>query len=153
MRRTTAVALMVLASTIACGAGDEPVDGASQQGSSNDLAGRLLGSWEGQNDTRGSMSFTFSADQTATWVVQLPSGPETMNLSYAAAARDGRLCIDLSGFETGPLVGFVMYGLVEFVDEDTLRMDLEPGPPGNDDPRSIALTSQDVITLMRTAAD
>ncbi len=61
--------------------------------------------------------------------------------------------IDLSGFETGPLVRFVMYGLVELVDEGTLRVDLEPGPPGNDDPRPIALTSQDVITLTRTAGD
>ncbi|MFV1989024.1 MAG: hypothetical protein ACC682_17265, partial [Gemmatimonadota bacterium] len=115
----------------------------------DDLVQQLIGSWEGQNDTRGSMSFRFSSDGTVTWVVPVPTGPETLHISYVAVAHDGRLLLNLSGFETGPLTGMVMYGLVEFESANVIRMDLEPGPPGNDEPRPTGLTSDDVLTLDR----
>jgi hypothetical protein len=151
MRLTALTALVLSMSVTACSpSGDSPQDEPSQEVPSDDLERRLIGSWQGQNETRGAMSFSFAPDQTVTWIVQPPSGSDTLHVSYTATARDGRLLIDLSGFESGPLSGLVMYGLVEFAGQDTLDIDLEPGPPGDEGPRPAALTSPDVMTLVRS---
>ena len=128
---------------------DEELAPAAAPAPADDLAQQLIGSWEGRNETRGSMSFLFSPGGTATWVVPVPAGPETLHVSYVAVERDGLLLLDLSGFETGPLVGLVMYGLVEFEGANVIRMDLEPGPPGDPESRPTGLTSADVLTLER----
>jgi len=152
MERTRALAVLALAVlllTNACSGGERaPSETAAL--ANDDLEERLLGSWAGQNETRGSMSFTFDKDGNTTWVVNLPSGPETMNISYSTATQDGSLHVDLSGFEDGPLRGLTMYGLISFDGSDTLRIDFEPGPPGDPGRRPGALTSPDVLTLVRT---
>lgn len=145
MQLTAIAALALALSFTACSPGDE-------EAAAENLKQRLIGTWQGQNDTRGSMSFSFAADSTATWIVQLPTGPDTSRVSYTTTAHDGRLHIDLSGFERGLLVGSVMYGLLEFAGADTLKVDFEPGPPGDEQVRPSDVTSTDVMTLVRTEA-
>lgn len=148
MRRATLIALACSLSAVACSPGDQGMNQESGPPTTG-LRQRVLGSWHGENATRGSMWFRFAADQQVTWVVERPGRPETLSVDYSATERDGRLLLDLSGFESGPLVGLVMFGLAEFDGEDTLRLDFEPAPPGNDQSRPAALTSSDVLTLVR----
>jgi hypothetical protein len=149
MRIVGLTALALSTCVLACSQREEPPSRGSSEVPASDLAQRLVGSWMGQSETRGSMAFIFDADQSAMWIVHRPTAADTLHIAYVATERDGRLLIDLSGFETGPLAGLVMYGLVEFEGMDTLRIDLEPGPPGNDEPRPAALTSPDAMTLVR----
>ncbi|GMR12542.1 MAG: hypothetical protein BMS9Abin29_0732 [Gemmatimonadota bacterium] len=116
------------------------------------LADRLLGAWNGGNATRGRMSFVFAADQTVVWVIYPPSGPDTLRINYRATEVDGRLEIDLSGFDRGPLAGLDMYGLAIFDGNDSLRIDFEPGPPGGPGSRPADLSSTDVLTLVRSGS-
>jgi hypothetical protein len=150
MQPTAITALALAVSVTACSPSEEPAQSGGGEVPADNLEQRLIGNWQGQNDTRGSMSFSFAADSTATWIVQLPTGPDTSRVSYTATAHDGRLHIDLSGFERGPLVGSVMYGLIEFAGSDTIKMDFEPGPPGDEQVRPSDMTSADVMTLVRT---
>jgi len=112
----------------------------------------LIGTWRGGNPTRGSMAFTFEPDGSAIWVVDLPTGPDTMRIAYEASAAEGDLLIDLSGFDHGPLAGLTMYGRAAFDGTDSLRIDFEPGPAGESGGRPPDLTSSDVVTLIREAS-
>jgi len=97
------------------------------------------------------MSFSFQPDGKVVWIVYPPSGPDTLHADYAATAVDGRLEIDLSGFEAGPLAGLDMYGLATFDGPDSLRIDFEPGPPGDSSLRPGDFSSTDVLTLVRSS--
>jgi hypothetical protein len=148
---TLAVGLAVLQ---ACAQADEPGEATESDAAvatdTSTLAELLLGAWSGENATRGRMSFSFAADQTVAWVVYPPSGPDTSHVNYRATEVDGRLEIDLFGFDQGPLVGLEMYGLAIFDGADSFRIDFEPGPPGEPGSRPTELSSTDVLTLVRS---
>jgi len=109
----------------------------------------LIGTWRGGNPTRGSMAFTFEPDGSAIWVVDLPTGPDTMRIVYEATPAEGDMLIDLSGFDHGPLAGLTMYGRAAFDGTDSLRIDFEPGPADEPGGRPADMSSTDVVTLIR----
>jgi len=153
--RTAVLILPVgLGMAAACTPGDanreEPsADAAAQAADASTPEHLLIGTWRGGNPTRGSMAFTFEPDGSAIWVVDLPTGPDTMRIVYEATPAEGDMLIDLSGFDHGPLAGLVMYGRGAFDGTDSLRIDFEPGPAGESGRRPGDLTSTDVVTLIR----
>jgi len=52
--------------------------------------------------------------------------------------------LDVAGFSGPPLEGMVLYGIVSFVGDDSLRLDLEAAPPGNPSARPGAFTESTV---------
>jgi hypothetical protein len=109
----------------------------------------LTGLWEGQNEDRGRMSFEFHSNGWVDWVAQTPDGPITMRVTYTVRSDGGDLLVELAGFAAEPLEGMVMFGRAHLDSPDSLRLDLEPAPPGTPDAHPVDLTSADVITLVR----
>ena len=101
MQPIAIAALALAVSVTACSPSEEPAQSGGGGVPPDNLEQRLIGTWQGQNDTRGSMSFSFAADSTATWIVQLPTGLDTSRVFYTATAHDGRLHIDISGLSAG----------------------------------------------------
>ncbi len=85
----------------------------------------LTGEWQAVSDNAEGSSFVFREDGTALWLL-----PDTFQLAYEADLGASPHTLDLSGFESGPLEGYVLYCIFELEGEDTLRLDCEPGVPG-----------------------
>ena len=104
----------------------------------------LVGIWEGDG-----MVLNLRADGTGTWTV--PAVPDGFEVTWTFDASDRPFHFDLSGFESGPLAGKTLYGIVMMPDRDTLRWDAEPGPAGGDGAsvRPSQLMPDDTRTLRR----
>ena len=85
----------------------------------------LTGEWVATSDNAEGTAFVFREDSTALWLL-----PDTFRLRYAADRGASPHTLDLSGFGRGPLQGYLLYCIYEFVEDDTLRLDCEPGVPG-----------------------
>ena len=88
-----------------------------------DPADRILGTWNGQEGRAAGTSMEFDSDGSATWTI----GGEEYRLTYRYSALGSRHHVDLAGFTAGPLAGRTLYCLGQMPDEDTLRLDCEPG--------------------------
>lgn len=85
----------------------------------------LTGEWVATSENAEGSAFTFREDGTALWLL-----PDTFRLRYEADHRSSPHTLDLSGFESGPLQGYVLYCIFELEGDDTMRLDCEPGVPG-----------------------
>ena len=82
----------------------------------------LVGEWEATSENAAGSSFVFHADGTALWVL-----PDTFRIRYEADFGASPHALDLSGFEEGPLAGYVLYCIFELEGDDRMRLDCEPG--------------------------
>ncbi len=92
----------------------------------------LVGRWTGENAAGYRMAFVFRGDGTAAWIVTGADVADSLEIRYEFDRSAEPHHLDLTGFEHGPLAGVTMYGILEFVDNDTFRLSLEPGPPGEE---------------------
>ncbi len=93
----------------------------------------LLGTWRGEDAQGNRLTFVFRDDSTVLWIVDVPAGTyDTFPIRYDVDLSEDPAHIGLRGIEGGPLAGMDMYGIIDLIGEDVLRMDLEPGPPGSD---------------------
>ncbi|HKY61193.1 MAG TPA: hypothetical protein VJP59_09290 [Gemmatimonadota bacterium] len=105
LRRTVAAALVAIPVAAACG--DAP---------------GLVGEWEATSENAEGTSFVFREDGSALWLL-----PDTFRIRYEADPDASPRTLDLSGFEDGPLRGYVLYCIFDLEGDDTLRLDCEPG--------------------------
>lgn len=107
----------------------------------------LVGTWTGVDSAGRRMSFVFDANGTGLWVVETPELTDTTKFDWVADLQATPHHIDLAHFDRGPLAGAAMYGICEFTGPDTLRLDLEPGPPGAGAraPRPAEFTGETVV--------
>ncbi len=82
----------------------------------------LVGEWEASSENAEGSSFIFREDGTALWLL-----PDTFRIRYRADFDSTPHTLDLSGFEEGPLRGYLLYCIFDFQDDDILRLDCEPG--------------------------
>ncbi|MGH7557923.1 MAG: hypothetical protein ACREMD_09175 [Gemmatimonadota bacterium] len=85
----------------------------------------LTGEWQAVSDNAEGSAFVFREDGTALWLL-----PDTFQVRYEADFGASPHALDLSEFETGPLEGYVLYCIFELEGDATLRLDCEPGVPG-----------------------
>ncbi len=105
LKRTAAATLIAISVPAACG--DDP---------------DLVGEWEAISENAEGSAFVFGEEGTALWLLQ-----DTFHIRYEADLDASPHTLDLSGFEEGPLEGYVLYCIFDLEGNDTMRLDCEPG--------------------------
>jgi hypothetical protein len=82
----------------------------------------LVGEWQATSENAEGSSFVFREDGTALWLL-----PDTFQIRYETDLHASPRALDLSGFEKGPLRGYVLYCIFDLEGDDTMRLDCEPG--------------------------
>jgi hypothetical protein len=106
----------------------------------------LVGWWAGIDQWGNEQLFQFSSDGEVRW--EAAAGEERFALDGIAwhLDRDSRpLRLDLTRFGDGPLQGMGLYGIIEFLSDDSLRVDLESGPEGQTGVRPEDFTESSVV--------
>lgn len=110
----------------------------------------LVGEWAGVDAMGNEQLFHFKPSGALDW--RAASGEEWFELNdlhYEVDHATRPIALDLSGFASPPLAGQVLYGIIDFATDDSLRLDLEAGPPGTPSVRPDAFT-ESAIWLRRT---
>jgi len=93
----------------------------------------LVGAWSGRDASGSEQLFEFRTDGTLDWKVSSDAGVfQLINLLYLRNEKVHPETLNLSGFESGPLAGLTLYGLIDLSRPDTLIFDAEAG--NSDDP-------------------
>jgi hypothetical protein len=109
----------------------------------------ILGGWSGVDGRGVKQTLEFREDGKATWRLEMPQGGMSLDIRYAYDAASSPKRLDLFGFESGPLAGRTLYGIVEFTTEGALRFDCEPGGPGDGDKVRPAAFTEQTVTYER----
>ena len=109
LRPTVAAALIAFGVAMACERGAPGASG-------------LVGEWVATSENAERSEFVFREDGTALWLL-----PDTFRIRYEADLDASPHALDLSGFEEGPLRGYVLYCIFDLEGDDTMRLDCEPG--------------------------
>lgn len=70
---------------------------------------------------------SFEPDGKALWLVKFGSQFDTFAIRYHYDCGQKMTTLDLSDFQTGPLVGKTLFGIVEWSSDSVFRFDSEPG--------------------------
>jgi len=82
----------------------------------------LIGTWK--NDQ--GKTLVFNKDHSALWLFPSDEKPDTFHILYKVNYDVMPIQLDLYDFESGPLAGVTLYGIVE-IEADSFRCDFEPG--------------------------
>jgi uncharacterized protein (TIGR03067 family) len=82
----------------------------------------LLGQW----DNKAGQILEFKQDNKAYWIFYTDTKRDTFEIAYKTNLSGQPKQIDLTDFKVGPLVGKTLYGILEFTDKNTMRLDFEP---------------------------
>lgn len=83
----------------------------------------LNGRWS----NREGQSFYFEPNGKALWLVRFGSQIDTFAMEYQYDCKKQPAVLDLSGFQTGPLSGKTLYGILEWNSDSSFRFDSEAG--------------------------
>ena len=116
----------------------------------------LEGTWTGVDPAGNHMTFVFTGDGQAEWILEPNMGgqtmpPETIRMKYETNGSVEPATIDFSDFDYGPLQGTTTYGIYEFTEGDAFRIDLEPAGPGQDASVRPDSFSDDTVVFTRGA--
>lgn len=82
----------------------------------------ILGKWD--NET--GQILDFQNDGKAYWIFYSDAKRDTFEIQYKTDFSKKPQEIDLTDFKIGPLTGKTLYGIIEFTDKNTIRLDFEP---------------------------
>ncbi|MBX2901178.1 MAG: hypothetical protein KF775_16100 [Cyclobacteriaceae bacterium] len=82
----------------------------------------ILGKW----DNKSGQILDFRKDGKAFWIFYTDVKRDTFEIQYRTDFSKKPREIDLTDFKVGPLKGKTLYGIVEFTDKKTIRLDFEP---------------------------
>lgn len=106
----------------------------------------LVGSWAGEDQWGNEQYFRFRPDGEVRW--EAAAGEERFALDGVAWHLDRNtepLQLDLTRFGAGPLEGMGLYGIIEFLSDDSLRVDLEAAPEGQSTVRPDSFTESSIV--------
>lgn len=83
----------------------------------------LSGRWT----NREGQSFFFKPDGKALWLVRFGSQVDTFSMEYRYDCKKQPAQLDLTGFQTGPLSGKSLFGILEWNSDSSFRFDSETG--------------------------
>lgn len=81
----------------------------------------------GRWSNREGQSFYFEPDGKALWLVRFGSKIDTFIMEYRYDCKKQPAHLDLSGFQSGPLSGKTLYGILEWNSDTSFRFDAETG--------------------------
>lgn len=76
---------------------------------------------------REGQSFYFEPGGKALWMVRFGSKVDTFVMEYRYDCKKQPAHLDLSGFQSGPLSGKTLYGILEWNNDSSFRFDAESG--------------------------
>ncbi|MFN0034023.1 MAG: hypothetical protein ACKVUS_03085 [Saprospiraceae bacterium] len=83
----------------------------------------LLGRWT----NREGQTLSFEPEGKALWLVKFGSQFDTFPISYRYDCTQKTATLDLMGFQSGPLVGKTLFGIIEWSSDSVFRFGAEPG--------------------------
>lgn len=81
----------------------------------------------GQWSNREGQFFLFQPNGKALWLIKFGSQFDTFPVEYRYDCGQQPLTLDLTGFQSGPLTGKTLYGILEWTSDSSFRFDAEPG--------------------------
>ena len=81
----------------------------------------------GQWTNREGQSFYFQENGKALWLIRFGSQVDTFPMEYRYDCKKQPAELDLSGFQTGPLSGKTLFGILEWNTDSSFRFDAEAG--------------------------
>ena len=84
----------------------------------------LSGLWS----TREGQSFYFLENGKALWLTRFGSQIDTIAMRYSYNCTKEPIELDFSDFESGPLAGKTLFGILEWNSDTSFRFDAEAGP-------------------------
>ena len=82
----------------------------------------IIGKW----DNNSGQILEFKTDDKAFWIFYSEAKKDTFEIQYRTDFSKKPQEIDLTDFKVGPLKGKTLYGIIEFTDKNTIRLDFEP---------------------------
>ncbi|HMB93962.1 MAG TPA: hypothetical protein VKP65_24140 [Rhodothermales bacterium] len=107
----------------------------------------LEGTWVGEDAEGSRQTLIFRDDNTATWKIESSQFTGSFDIDYTFDASTTPYHLDLTGFDTGPLTGRTLYGIIAFDGDESFRLDVEPGEVnGNgEEARPLTFSDQTVV--------
>lgn len=88
-----------------------------------DACRELSGRWT----NREGQVFVFQPDGKGLWLIQFGSNFDTFPMQYKYSCDAKPATLDLTGFQSGPLTGKTLFGIVDWTNDTVFRFDAEPG--------------------------
>lgn len=83
----------------------------------------LSGRWT----NREGQVLVFQPEGKALWLIKFGSRFDTSTIQYDYNCKQKPATLDLSGFQSGPLTGKTLYGILEWANDTAFRFDAEAG--------------------------
>lgn len=80
----------------------------------------------GQWDNRNGQILEFYPDGKALWIFYSEASKDSFEISYRTDFSISPYQLDLTDFQTEPLAGGTLYGIIEFQNGESFRVDFEP---------------------------
>lgn len=101
----------------------------------------IVGEWTGKGRMGADQLFTFRGNGTMDWIVDAGGIQFSLEgMFYERDATQSPQTLDLMGFKSGPLTDRTLFGIIEFIGEDSLRFDAEAGAIGDSSVRPAFFT-------------
>ncbi len=81
----------------------------------------------GQWTNREGQFFHFQPNGKALWLIKFGSQFDTFPIRYHYDCKQKPAILDLSGFQSGPLTGKTLFGILEWTSDSSFRFDSESG--------------------------
>ncbi len=106
----------------------------------------IVGEWTGKGGKGNEQLFTFRGNGTMDWFVDAGGNQFSLEgMFYERDATRSPQTLDLMGFKSGPLTDRTLFGIIEFIGEDSLRFDAEAGAIGDSSVRPAFFTESTTI--------
>jgi hypothetical protein len=106
----------------------------------------IVGEWTGKSGMGNEQLFTFRGNGTMDWFVDAGGNQFSLEgMYYERDATQSPQTLDLMGFKSGPLTDRTLFGIIEFIGEDSLRFDAEAGAIGDSSVRPSIFTESTTL--------
>lgn len=110
----------------------------------------LSGTWSERDGEKNGLTLVFDDSDRMLWIAERVAGVrDTTVLSYRVDSAAVPRQIDISGFTRGEMAGMTLYGIYELLGNDSLRLDFEPGLPGERAVRPDGFTAEAGVYVRR----
>jgi hypothetical protein len=98
----------------------------------NNVCYDLVGRWGNQEG----QSIIFDAGGKALWLIRFGSQIDTFTISYFYDCQKSPAELNLSNFKSGPYSGKTLFGILDWKDQNSFRLDAEAGESADIRPKN-----------------
>ena len=102
-----------------------------------------------EGDGDGADGGNDGGDGEMRWILDLEGGRDTFAVAYRVDRGADPVTLDIGPWDSGPLAGRTLLGIVEFRGPDRMRVDFEPGDPGGEGAERPTDFTEQTVTFIR----